>query len=62
MRKRREKFIIYSLTNVSDQVFLARKAKVRKTVPKRNDPSTVERQWWNGITFNLLIVSYLVFT
>jgi len=32
MRKRREKIIIYSLTNVLDQVFLARKAKVRKAV------------------------------
>jgi len=38
MRKNREQVIIYGLTNVSDQVFLARNAKVRKAVLK-NDPS-----------------------
>jgi len=42
MREKREQIIIHTLTNMSDQLFLARKAKVWKTVLK-NDPSMIDK-------------------
>jgi len=53
MRKNREQIKIYTLTNVWDGVFLARKAKVWKAVLK-NEPSMLERQLGQSPSMTLL--------